>query len=34
MGPPVDETLPGGHNGNLTHPRAYAARVCELLSGT
>ena len=26
-------TFPGGHNGNLTHPRAYAARVRELLSG-
>ncbi|WP_371783993.1 alpha/beta fold hydrolase [Streptosporangium subroseum] len=25
------ETFPGGHNGNLTHPRAYAARVRELL---
>ncbi|MGW4895800.1 alpha/beta fold hydrolase [Kitasatospora sp. NPDC004240] len=23
--------LPGGHNGNTTHPRAYAARVRELL---
>ncbi|WP_214408509.1 alpha/beta fold hydrolase [Sphaerisporangium fuscum] len=23
--------LPGGHNGNLTHPRAYAARLRELL---
>lgn len=24
--------LPGGHNGNTTHPRAYAARVRELLA--
>ncbi|SPL95642.1 putative hydrolase [[Actinomadura] parvosata subsp. kistnae] len=24
-------TLPGGHNGNLSHPRAYAARLRELL---
>lgn len=23
--------LPGGHNGNLTHPRAYAARLRDLL---
>jgi pimeloyl-ACP methyl ester carboxylesterase len=23
--------FPGGHNGNLTHPRAYAARLRELL---
>ncbi|MFF0309360.1 alpha/beta fold hydrolase [Streptosporangium sp. NPDC004379] len=23
--------FPGGHNGNLTHPRAYAARIRELL---
>ncbi|MEV7005847.1 alpha/beta hydrolase [Streptosporangium sp. NPDC051022] len=26
------EEFPGGHNGNLTHPRAYAARVRELLT--
>lgn len=26
------EVFPGGHNGNLTHPRAYAARVRELLA--
>ncbi|MDI2130655.1 alpha/beta fold hydrolase [Yinghuangia seranimata] len=26
-------TLPGGHNGNLTHPRAYAALLRELLAG-
>ncbi|NUR70998.1 MAG: hypothetical protein HOU81_09265 [Hamadaea sp.] len=25
------ETLPGGHNGNLTYPRAFAGRVAELL---
>ncbi|GAB3155372.1 hypothetical protein GCM10027161_60830 [Microbispora hainanensis] len=25
--------FPGGHNGNTTHPRAYAARVRELLPG-
>ncbi|MDP9865686.1 MULTISPECIES: alpha/beta fold hydrolase [Streptosporangium] len=25
--------FPGGHNGNLTHPRAFAARVCEVLDG-
>lgn len=24
--------LPGGHNGNLTHPRAFAARLRELLA--
>lgn len=24
--------FPGGHNGNLTHPRAFAARVRELLA--
>ncbi|WP_214321321.1 alpha/beta fold hydrolase [Nonomuraea sediminis] len=24
--------FPGGHNGNLTHPRAYAARLVECLS--
>lgn len=23
--------LPGGHNGNTTHPRAYAARIRDLL---
>ncbi|MFI9411559.1 alpha/beta fold hydrolase [Nocardia gamkensis] len=23
--------FPGGHNGNLTHPAAYAAKVCEVL---
>ncbi|MEW9532148.1 alpha/beta fold hydrolase [Microbispora sp. NPDC049125] len=28
-GVPLEE-FPGGHNGNLTHPRAYAARVREL----
>ncbi|MFE7741850.1 hypothetical protein [Nocardia sp. NPDC057455] len=28
-GEPVVE-FPGGHNGNLTHPTAYAARVCEI----
>ncbi|MEV8631164.1 alpha/beta hydrolase [Streptosporangium sp. NPDC051023] len=26
------EEFPGGHNGNLTHPRAYAARVRALLA--
>jgi len=25
-------TFPGGHNGNTTHPKAYAARVREVLS--
>jgi len=25
--------FPGGHNGNLTHPRAYAARLREVLAG-
>jgi len=25
--------FPGGHNGNTTHPRAYAARIRELLPG-
>ncbi|WP_405901469.1 alpha/beta hydrolase [Streptomyces sp. NBC_00727] len=24
--------FPGGHNGNTTHPRAYAARLCEILA--
>jgi hypothetical protein len=24
--------FPGGHNGNTTHPRAYAARLLEILS--
>ncbi|WP_234443478.1 hypothetical protein [Streptomyces sp. NRRL B-24484] len=23
--------FPGGHNGNLTHPRAFAARLTALL---
>jgi len=27
------EEFPGGHNGNTTHPRAYAARVRDLLHG-
>ncbi|GAA4589866.1 alpha/beta hydrolase [Planotetraspora phitsanulokensis] len=27
------QEFPGGHNGNLTHPRAYAARVHDLLGG-
>ncbi|WP_433243611.1 alpha/beta fold hydrolase [Streptosporangium sp. CA-135522] len=26
--------FPGGHNGNLTHPRAFAARVREVLDGS
>ncbi|GLW01042.1 alpha/beta hydrolase [Streptomyces lavendulae] len=26
------ETFPGGHNGNTTHPRAYAARLRALLA--
>ncbi|UUU33495.1 alpha/beta hydrolase [Streptomyces sp. CA-210063] len=26
------QELPGGHNGNTTHPRAYAARVREILN--
>ncbi|WP_034590388.1 alpha/beta fold hydrolase [Hamadaea tsunoensis] len=26
------ESFPGGHNGNLTHPRAFAERVRELLA--
>jgi hypothetical protein len=26
------ERFPGGHNGNLTHPRAFAQRVRELLA--
>ena len=26
------ETFPGGHNGNRSHPRAYAARLKEILS--
>ncbi|MFJ4932154.1 hypothetical protein [Streptomyces sp. NPDC088736] len=25
------QELPGGHNGNTTHPRAYAQRVREIL---
>ncbi|WP_353941869.1 alpha/beta hydrolase [Streptomyces sp. HUAS MG91] len=25
--------FPGGHNGNTTHPRAYAARLTEVLDG-
>ncbi|TMR95462.1 alpha/beta fold hydrolase [Nonomuraea basaltis] len=25
------EEFPGGHNGNLTHPRAYASRLLDLL---
>ena len=25
--------FPGGHNGNLTHPRAFAQRVRDLLAG-
>jgi pimeloyl-ACP methyl ester carboxylesterase len=31
LGVPV-ERFPGGHNGNLTHPRAFAQRVRELLA--
>ncbi|MFE6893103.1 alpha/beta fold hydrolase [Streptomyces sp. NPDC057694] len=27
------EEFPGGHNGNTTHPRAYAARLTEVLDG-
>ncbi|MET1071262.1 MAG: alpha/beta hydrolase [Umezawaea sp.] len=27
------EEFPGGHNGNTTHPRAYAARLREVLAG-
>lgn len=27
------EILPGGRNGNTTHPRAYAARLRALLAG-
>ncbi|GAA1269124.1 putative hydrolase YraK [Planotetraspora silvatica] len=30
LGVDVQE-FPGGHNGNLTHPRAYAARIRDLL---
>ncbi|CAM5744207.1 hypothetical protein SALBM311S_08495 [Streptomyces alboniger] len=26
------QELPGGHNGNTTHPRAYAARIREILN--
>jgi pimeloyl-ACP methyl ester carboxylesterase len=26
------ELFPGGHNGNLSHPKAYAARLKEVLS--
>lgn len=29
---PVEE-LPGGHNGNTAHPRAWAARLAEILAG-
>ncbi|WP_329307413.1 hypothetical protein OG322_34595 [Streptomyces sp. NBC_01260] len=25
-------TFPGGHNGNSTHPRAYAARLRDVLT--
>ncbi|MEV6049476.1 hypothetical protein [Streptomyces sp. NPDC052107] len=31
LGVPVEE-FPGGHNGNLTHPAAYAERVKAVLS--
>lgn len=31
LGVPV-ERFPGGHNGNLTHPKAFAARVVEVLT--
>ncbi|MEU3616273.1 alpha/beta hydrolase [Streptomyces sp. NPDC006872] len=28
------QELPGGHNGNTSHPRAYAARIREILNTT
>ncbi|WP_371493965.1 alpha/beta hydrolase [Kitasatospora sp. NBC_00374] len=33
LGAEVEE-FPGGHNGNLSHPRAYARRVREVLGGS